>query len=220
MMGRFRRHAERALRAAAETRGGRFRDAGFALLWGGACYGAVMGSFAGLAPDRWLQVVYSAMKVPMLLGLATLIALPPYFVLNTIAGLRSDFVAAFKAILFAQGTVGIALAAFAPLTAVWYLSSANYHEATTFNGIMFAVASITAQRTLRRRYAPLIHRQPRHRWMLRFWMVLYVFVGIQLAWTLRPFVGDPSTPPTFLRRETLSNAYVIVADIVWQAIAK
>jgi hypothetical protein len=220
MPGRFRRHVERTLNAAAAVHGGRFRDAGLAILWGGVLYGAVMGSFAGLTPDRWLQVVYSAAKVPMLLVLATLIALPPYFVLNTLAGLRDDFSTAFKGVLFAQGTVGVVLAALAPLTAVWYCTSGDYHEATTFNGVMFVVACVAAQRTLRRRYAPLIRRRPRHRWLLRLWIVLYVFTGIQLAWTLRPFVGNPATPPSLFRKETFGNAYVIVFDIVQQALQR
>ena len=27
--------------------------------------------------------------------------------------------------------------------------------------------------------------------MLRAWMVIYVFVGIQMGWVLRPFIGNP-----------------------------
>jgi hypothetical protein len=30
------------------------------------------------------------------------------------------------------------------------------------------------------------------RWVLWSWMLLYAFVGSQLAWTIRPFVGAPS----------------------------
>ncbi|CAN5573719.1 hypothetical protein BH11PLA2_BH11PLA2_45110 [soil metagenome] len=219
MLARFRRHVDRVLHAAAAD-GGRFRDAGLALLWGGACYGLVMGSFGGLMPDRLLQLLYSSVKVPMLIVATTLLALPSFFVLNTIAGLRDDFVAAMRAIAITQGVVGIVLAALAPFTALWYLTSANYYEATTFNGAMFALASLTAQRTLRKRYAPLIARNPRHRTLLSVWVILYVFVGIQMGWTLRPFVGDPQTPPSFFRTESWGNAYVIVADIVWRVVAK
>lgn len=29
---------------------------------------------------------------------------------------------------------------------------------------------------------------------MRFWILLYAFVGTQLAWTLRPFFGAPGLP--------------------------
>ena len=44
---------------------------------------------------------------------------------------------------------------------------------------------------LRREYEPLIRKDREHRWMLRTWIFIYVFVGVQMAWVLRPFVGDP-----------------------------
>jgi hypothetical protein len=43
--------------------------------------------------------------------------------------------------------------------------------------------------------------------MLVLWFVLYAFIGIQLGWMLRPFVGDPTRPTTFLRPDSLTNAY-------------
>jgi len=30
------------------------------------------------------------------------------------------------------------------------------------------------------------------RWILWLWVIVYAFVGSQMAWTLRPFVGAPS----------------------------
>lgn len=213
-------HVERMLRAAADASGGRFREAALAVLWGGGIYGAVMGSFGGLTSDRWPQIVYSALKVPLLIAATTLLAMPSYFVLNTLAGLRSDFAEAVKCIAIAQGSVCIVLAVLSPYTAVWYLSSASYPEATVFNGIMFMIASLAAQRVLLRRYSKLIARNARHRWLLRVWIVLYVFVGIQMAWTLRPFIGEPGMRPTFFREDTWGNAYVIVAEIVWRALTE
>lgn len=216
----MRAHIDRVLRAAADAAGGRFRDAAFAVIWGGALYGLVMGSFGGLTEDRWLQLAFSALKVPMLIAVTSVLAMPSFFVLNSIAGLRNDFAEAVKAIAISQGTVGIVLACLAPFTAVWYLSSKDYFEATTFNGIMFAIASFAAQSVLRRRYAPLVARNTRHRTMLLFWIVLYIFVGIQMGWTLRPFVGDPTVAPTFFRKDTWGNAYLKVAEVVWQAVTK
>ena len=36
--------------------------------------------------------------------------------------------------------------------------------------------------------------------ILRFWLILYAFVGTQLAWTLRPFFGTPDSPFELFRQ--------------------
>ncbi len=177
---------------------------------GGVLYGAVMGAF-GL---NGVQVLYSAAKVPLLLAATTALALPSFFVLNTLLGLRADFGRAVRAVVGTQAAVGVVLAALAPYTALWYLTSGDYHEALLFNGLMFLVASGSAQWVLRRRYRPLIAANRRHRLMLWAWVVVYVFVGTQMGWVLRPFVGSPDHPPTFVRPAAWGNAYVVVFDLV------
>jgi len=71
----------------------------------------------------------------------------------------------------------------------------------------------------RRHYASLIRANTRHRLLLRFWLVLYVFIGIQMGWVLRPFVGDPNRPTQFFREGAWSNAYVEVAGLAWGVVA-
>jgi hypothetical protein len=190
------------------------------LPWGPALacalgYGGVMGSFGGVAGGRGWQVVSSAVKLPMLLAATTLLALPSFFVANTLLGVRRDFAEALRAVLASQAGLAIVLAALAPLTLVWYASSSDYPTAILFNALMLAVASLGAQSLLRRLYRPLIARDRRHRVLLRAWMVLYAFVGIQLGWTLRPFLGSLDEPFAFFRGGEVENAYVIVARMAW-----
>lgn len=182
----------------------------------GLSYGGVMGSFGGWT---W-QVVYSALKVPILLVATFLISLPSYFVLNTLLGVRSDFAAAVRAIVSSQAALTIILVAVSPLTGLWYVSSANYRAAILFNATMFAVASLAAQVVLARGYSPLILRDPRHRSLLRAWIVIYAFVGIQMGWILRPFIGSPADPVQFFRSGDWENAYVVVARLIWTALTR
>lgn len=186
----------------------------------GLLYGAVMGAFGGISGDRAWQVFYSASKVPLLLLVTFALSLPSFFVLNTLFGLRSDFAEALRALLAAQAVLTVILASLAPYTAFWYASSADYTAATAFNGLMFAVATFAAQILLRQLYRPLVARHARHRWMLRVWLTVYAFVGIQMAWVLRPFIGDPLQPVQFFRDEAWGNAYVVVANLLWQLIAR
>lgn len=186
----------------------------------GMGYGAVMGCFGGISGDRVLQVIYSAVKVPLLLVATSLIALPNFFVLNTLFGLRRDFAEAVRALAAAQAGLAVILASLAPFTAVWYATSADYAAALRFNALMFAVASFGAQYLLRGYYGPLIRRNRRHRAMLWFWLIIYVFVGIQMGWVLRPFIGDPAAPVQFFREGAWSNAYVVVFKLLTSLAAR
>lgn len=184
----------------------------------GILYGAVMGTFGGIATGRFLQITYSAAKVPLLLTATFLISLPSFFVINTIMGLRDDFAQVLRLLISTQAALTVILASFAPFTALWYVSSTDYEVAKLFNALMFGCASITAQLVLLRLYRPLIARNPRHRIMVRLWLIIYSFIGIQMGWTLRPFIGKPGMETTFFRQEAWTNAYVEIADTVMRVL--
>jgi hypothetical protein len=179
----------------------------------GACtYGLVMGAY-GL---RGMQAFYSGIKVPLLLAVSSIVCLPSFYVINTLLGLRSDFQAACRGLLASQATLAVCLSSLAPVTVVAYLSSTDYLFAVLFNGIPFLLATLASQAALARHYAPLIQRNPRHRLGKLSWFGLYVFVAIQLAWVLRPFVGSGELETTFFRPDAWNNAYVRVATILWR----
>jgi hypothetical protein len=180
----------------------------------GTCYGALMGTFGGIGGERMLQVVYSAIKVPLLLLVTFAVALPSFFVLNTLLGVREDFPAVLTALISTQAGLTILLVALAPYTLFWYASSANYNAAILFNALIFGVAALAAQWLLRRHYRALIAANPRHRILIRTWLIIYAFVGIQSGWVLRPFIGNPEMKVQFFREEAWGNAYVEVAHKV------
>ncbi len=177
---------------------------------GAALHGAVMGSHGG----RLLQSACSALKVPLLLLGSGVLVLPSFYVLNAVLGLRDDFAAACRGVLAAQAGMAAALASLAPLCAFWYACGIDHDLALLGNGVQFAVATLTGQIVLNRHYAALVQRNPRHRQVRYAWSLLYVFVAIQLAWVLRPYVGSPGLPVQFLREDAWSNAYVVVVDLV------
>lgn len=180
----------------------------FALAVGasGFVYGAFMGSYS-LRP---LQMLISGLKVPMLLAVTTAVCIPSFIVINMVIGLRDDLTAALRGVLAAQGTVAIVLASLAPTILVAYGSTTSYRFALNINGLPFAIAAFAGHRTLALHYRPLIARNRRHAVARALWLVLYVFVAIQLAWVLRPFVGDPNLGTAFLRPNAWSNAYIEV----------
>ena len=173
-------------------------------------YGCVMGSYG----DRALQAAYSACKMPLLIVGATLVCLPSFYVINVLLELRDDWNAACRGILAAQATMTVTLAALAPLTLLLYASSDHYELCLVGNGVAFAIGTAAGQVTMARHYRPLIARDGRHRRARAAWIVLYVFVAIQMAWVLRPFLGATGLATTFLREDAWTNAYVAVAAVV------
>ncbi len=181
---------------------------------GSGFYGCVMG-FYGLRP---LQATYSMLKVPLLLGVASTVCLPSFFVINTALGLRNDFPAALRGVLVSGSTLAITLAALAPITVFFYFSVGDYATVQLFNGLQFFIATLAAQKTLAIHYAPLIRNNRRHRVGKTAWLCVYVFVAVQMAWVLRPFIGAPQMETRFLREDAWTNAYVFIARRISQVL--
>lgn len=179
----------------------------------GFVYGAVMGSYAGWFGNRWLQVLYSAIKVPLLLMATFGLGLPFYFVLNSLLGLRDDFSQSVRTLVATQAGLTVIMASLSPVTLVWYASFHNYRAAILFNAVIFGLASVLAQIVLKNLSQPLIRKNPRHLWLIRSWLVIYAFVGIQMGWILRPFIGSPDAPTQFFREGAWGNAYIKLAEI-------
>ncbi len=190
----------------------------------GSLYGIAMGSYAWMVGHRTMgeqipQMIYSGIKVPLLIAVTLIISIPSFFVINTLLGLRADFRDSIRAIISAQAGLTIILSSLLPLTLFVYVALADgpisYSSAVMFNAAMFGLASISAQLLLRGYYEPLVRKDVRHRWMIRFWIIVYAFVGIQAAYVMRPFIGNPLQPATFFRRESLENAYVKILELIW-----
>jgi hypothetical protein len=179
-----------------------------------AMYGAVMGSWEVHLGDRWLLMLFGAAKMPLLVIGTTLVCLPGFFVLNSVAGLRDDFAAAMRAIMGAQAAFAAALLSLAPVTRFMYTWGLDQSDAILANAAMFTLATILAQSVLFRAYRALRAKSPTHRYLLWVWLVMYAFVGTQMGWMLRPFIGKLDAPPTFLREEPFSNAYVVVFRLI------
>ncbi len=172
----------------------------------GLTYGAIMGGYNGITGDRAIMVVYGALKVPMLFLVTMLIAVPCFYVLNLLLGVGDDFRQVWKALVDYQLSVAMQLVALAPATLFVNASNDDYRIALVWSTLLFAVTGWNAQRSLNAGYSALVVTNPTHAYLRRFWFVLYAFVGIQMGWDLRPFVGSPYMPVQFFR-DHIGNAY-------------
>ncbi|MEM8876115.1 MAG: hypothetical protein AAGD32_17865 [Planctomycetota bacterium] len=207
---------DRLLRSPTPTVSGR-QALLFAVLFG-LIHGAAVGTFTGVWAGEPTQLFFSAVKLPMLLIVTFAIALPSFFVLNILAGVGDDFRQVLRNLLAAQAVICVTLVALAPALVLWYAGNADYAPAVVANAAVFLAAALVGQSVLRRWYRPLEARAPIHRVLRYVWLVVYAFVGMQMGYVLRPFIGSPGKTPTFFREEAWGNAYLVIARLVGEAL--
>ena len=155
-----------------------------------ALYGAVMGSTHSL----W-QALSSAAKLPLLFVATLAVCAPTLYFLNLIFGSNQSLTQNFCLILTAITVTAVLLLSFAPIVLFFVLTTGSYQFFKLLNVGVFAVAGVVGVRFLSQgmqvvSYAGEEGAKARRN-VLRLWILIYAFVGSQMAWTLRPFIGAP-----------------------------
>jgi hypothetical protein len=155
-----------------------------------ALYGAVMGSTHSL----W-QALSSAAKLPVLFLATLFICAPTLYFFNVLFGSNQSLTQNVALILTAITVTAVLLLSFAPITLFFLLTTSQYQFFKLLNVGIFSVSGVMGvlflSQGMRIVAAEAAGDQARRR-VLRLWMFLYAFVGSQLAWTIRPFIGAPS----------------------------
>ncbi len=179
-----------------------------------ALYGAIVGSTHG-----GLQIISSAFKLPALYLLTLLICLPTLYFMDIVLGSKRVFGQYVALLLASMSMISVMLFGFAPVTLFFRLSIDDYWFFLLLNIIVLAFTGVVGVRFFYKSMINIIAKEKdgeiplnRHK-LIKGWLVLYGFVGSQLGWTLRPFVGSPNEPFA-LFREIESNFYVQVVKIV------
>lgn len=181
-----------------------------AILVFGALYGMVMGLYAG-----GLQILFDAVKIPLLLLIALYVTLPTYYVLNGILG--GDLSLRQLTVLFMVSVCVLAtmLIAFLPVTLFFTLTTPERNFTTygffiLLNVIFFALSALTAVSYLWQGFSR-IHGENK-RWIMATFIgtIVLAFVGTQLAWVLRPYFHDTGVflaPPS-------GNFYIALFELL------
>lgn len=177
-----------------------------------AIYGVIIGSIQG-----WLQMLSSGFKLPALYLLTLLICLPTLYLFDVIFGSKKTFAQYIALLLASMSMISVMLCGFAPVTLFFRLSMNDPNFFRLLNISIFALTGIIGIKFFHKAMLSMIDSQSesianRHK-LIRAWLILYGFVGSQLAWTLRPFFGTPGQPFA-LFREIESNFYIEVLKII------
>jgi hypothetical protein len=180
-----------------------------------ALYGAVMGSSHSL----W-QALSSAAKLPILFLATLFVCAPTLYFMNVLFGSNQSLTQNVALILTAITVTAVLLLSFAPITLFFLLTTSQYQFFKLLNVGAFAVSGamgvVFLAQGMRIISANRAGEEGR-KWVLRLWMVVYAFVGSQMAWTIRPFIGAPSIPFELFRQlggNFYTNVFASLGEIL------
>jgi hypothetical protein len=158
-----------------------------------AGYGAVMG-----AAHSFPQTAASFLKLPTLFLATLAICAPSLHFFNVLFGSNQTGTQTVALILTAISTTAVLLFSLAPITLFFLLSSSEYVFFKLLNVVFFVIAGGLGAMFLRQGMRIVTETGDdqadslrARRLIFAIWIVLYGFVGSQMAWTLRPFIGQP-----------------------------
>jgi hypothetical protein len=181
------------------------------ILAGAGCYGAAMGWWR--APE---QALYVAIKFPLIILLTTIGNALLNAMLAPLLGLNIPFRQSFLAMLMSFAMAAAILGSFSPLIAFLVWNAPPLENARTAGGTysvimlmhvaVIALAGIAANVRLRNLLCALGGARVANRVLLA-WLLGNLFLGSQLSWIFRPFIGAPGLPLQFLRDHPLAGNF-------------
>jgi hypothetical protein len=190
------------------------------IILGAGIYGAAMGWWR--APE---QALFVAVKFPLILLLTALGNGLLNGMLAPLLGLNIPFRQSFAAVVMSFAITAAILGAFAPLLAfaVWNAPPLETHPVAAYNLIKLAnVVIIMFAGTVgnARLFQLLVRLGGGRAVAMRVfgaWLAGNLFLGSQLSWIARPFIGLPDLPVQFFRENALKgNFYENVFHSVMQ----
>lgn len=189
-------------------------------------YGLCMGLFVPMRhedPAAW-YIPLIMVKVPALLMLTLVVTAPSLFVFSALARSRLDLKQTLRLLLAGTAVLAAVLASLGPVTVFFTLSTKSHPFMLILNAVIFTIAGLVALGFLSA--AVRVVFEPgegtsksakagsrRAQLIFKLWLIIYGIVGAQMAWILRPFIGDPGRPLEAFR-ETESHFFQGLFDAI------
>jgi len=180
------------------------------IIVGTGLYGAAVGSWRD--PQ---QAVYTAFKFPLIILLTMLGNGLLNGMLAPLLGLDASFRQSLQAILMSFVIVGAILGSFSPVFffLIWNAPPMTarltgvYYFIQLADVLVVAFAGVAANLRLAQLLRRLSGNVNVSRRVLCAWLAGNLLLGSQLGWILRPFIGSPTLPVEFLRKNAFDGNF-------------
>jgi hypothetical protein len=177
-------------------------------------YGIVMGSYHSI-----LQSIVAGFKVTFLFFSAILICFPSFYVIQQVLGSKMTLRQMVFIILSGFVLTSSIAISFAPIIILFQVTGGNYHFLQLLHVAIFIFSGIFGMKLMidalkfaceKKDIYPHIGVN-----VFRIWIIILAFVGIQIAWNLRPFLCN-KTEEFKLFRKYEGNFYTAIIYSVQQ----
>ncbi|MEW6050283.1 MAG: hypothetical protein AB1644_04375 [Candidatus Zixiibacteriota bacterium] len=156
-------------------------------------YGVVMGAY-----HSPLQAVVAGVKLPALVMLSLLICFPAFFIVQFILGSRLKLIQMAPLILSGFLLMSAIMLSFVPIVIIFLLTGSDYYFLHLLHIAVVVFAGVFGMNTIVQALKFSCEKKdiyPRNGVVVfRVWVMILAFVGIQLAWNLRPFIAKQGQP--------------------------
>jgi hypothetical protein len=181
-----------------------------------ALYGAVLGSTHSL-----LQTLSSAIKLPLLFLATLVVCSPTLYFFNVLFGSNQSLTQNVALILTAITVTSVLLLSFAPIVVFFLITAFGYQFFKRLNVAILAICGIVGviflSQGMKVVSAAGEEGAQGRRNVMWMWVIVYAFVGSQMAWTLRPFIGAPSMDFELFRQlggNFYTNVFASIGEIL------
>jgi len=180
-------------------------------------YGVVMGSYHSV-----LQSVVAGVKVIVLFLCTLIICFPSFFVIQQVLGSKMNFRQMMIIVLSGFVLTSAIALSFSPIVIFFQITGGNYHFLQLLHVVIFLFSGFFGMRLMvdalkfacdKKSIYPQIGVS-----VFRIWVIILAFVSIQLAWNLRPFVGNKNKDFKLFRKYE-GNFYTAITYSVKQLLS-
>jgi len=180
-------------------------------------YGVVMGSY-----HSFIQSLVAGVKLIVLFLSTVILCFPSFFIVQQVLGSKMSFRQMTMVVLGGVVLTATIALSFAPIVIVFQVTGGNYHFLQLLHVAIFIFAGIFGMRLMvdalkyvcdQKNIYPQIGVT-----VFRIWVIILAFVGIQLAWNLRPFLCEKNEEFKWFRKYE-GNFYTAIIYSVEQLVA-
>jgi len=170
-----------------------------------------------------LQALTAGVKVPVMFYLSLLVCYPAFFLLQFILGSKMSLSQMSSVIVAGFVLMGAIMVSFTPIVLFFVLTGGDYHFLQLLHVGIFAVSGGFGMKMVFDALKYSCEQKSVYPQtgvvVFRFWVVILAFVGIQLAWNLRPFLARRDESYALFRNYE-GNFYTAVVYSVQQLLSQ